>query len=183
MKEPKTLTFDEFADELLAESQPRAMIILASSQVDYLLRDVLARYLLPKSAKSKDPDELLDGDVPLATFSARIKVTRRLGLIDADFYDLLNKLRVIRNSAAHWRVFGVNDAPLRESIKDLRSRVEGRTSLTLILGKYFDGNEVEELDPLNALRAVLLTLCALTASVESAAEEFAVSKRRQVKLD
>lgn len=183
LKEPTILTFDEFADELLSETQPRALMILASSQVDYLLRAALEKYFLPKSASPKNPDELFDGDVPLSTFSSRISITRRLGLIDPTFYDLLNKLRGIRNNAAHWRVFGVNDAPLKDLVKDLRSRVENRTSMGLILGKYFGGQTIAQLNSSDSLKAVLLTICALTASIEDAAEEFAITKRKQVKLD
>lgn len=183
MKEPSSLTFDEFADELLAETQPRALIILASSQIDFTLRGVIEAYLLPKSTKAKDPDELLDGDVPLGTFSSRIKIVRRLGLIDENFYELLNKLRGIRNSAAHWRVFGVADAPLKDAIKEIRAKVEKRTSFQLVLEKFFQKQKIEELDGVDALKAVLLTISALAASIENAAKEFSVVKRKQVKLD
>ena len=37
-KEPKELTFDEFADELLKEKQPRALVILAAAKIDTQLR-------------------------------------------------------------------------------------------------------------------------------------------------
>ena len=96
----KQLSFDEFADELMVESQPRALIILATSQIDFQLRNILEKYLWLKSAKEKNEDEMLDGDNPLGTFSSRIKIAKRLGLIDAELYSVLNKLRDIRNSAA-----------------------------------------------------------------------------------
>ena len=74
--------FDAFADDLLAERMPRPLIIVGTSKVDLLLFGILDAYLLPKRAKPKHKDELLEGDRPLATFSARIKMCYRLGLID-----------------------------------------------------------------------------------------------------
>lgn len=183
LKEKKSITFDEFADELIAEIQPRALIILAASQVDFLLRGVLEKYFLPKSAKANDPDELLDGDVPLGAFSARIKMAKRTGLIDKEFYELLNQFKSIRNGAAHWRVFRVSDSPLKDSIRELQKKVETRTSYKLVVDKYFEPSKDGKLNGIESLKAVLLTICALTASVESAAEKFSVSKGKQIKLD
>jgi len=100
-KEPKTLTFDEFADELLAERQPRALVILASAQIDTQLRRVIEGFLWQKPGKAKEADELFDGEGPLSTFSSRIKIALRLGIIDARLADALNKLRDVRNQAAH----------------------------------------------------------------------------------
>src|SRR5437773_1203134 len=101
-KEPKTLTFDEFADELMQEPQPRALVILASAQIDYQVRGLLDDFLWPKAAKPKEADELLDGDNPLSSFSSRIKMCHRLGLMDDGLANALHKLRAVRNQAAHW---------------------------------------------------------------------------------
>lgn len=179
-KQPKILTFDEFADELLVEHQPRALIILASSQIDFQLRNILEQYLWPKSAKAKDGDELLDGDSPLATFSSRIKLAKRLGLIDAPLSDTLNKLRGIRNNAAHWIVFGVGNSPLREDVKDLLARVIDRASYKLTLKKYFDGAELTDIE---SLKAVLLTICVLVASVESVVGKLSLRNNKEITLD
>src|SRR5262245_52021169 len=112
-KEPRTLTFDEFADELMQERQPRALVILASAQIDYQIRSLLEEFLWPKASKPSAPDELFDGDNPLSSFSSRIKMCRRLGLLDDRLAGALHNLREIRNQAAHWISFGVADAPLK----------------------------------------------------------------------
>ncbi len=78
--------FDAFAEDLLSERSPRLLVIVGASKVDNLLLGILAAYLLPKRAKAKDQDELLEGDRPLATLSARIKICYRLGLIDESLY-------------------------------------------------------------------------------------------------
>src|SRR6266496_3387893 len=136
-KEPKALDFDEFADELLREKQARALVILASAKIDTQLRSMIETFLLPKRAKLKDSDELLDADNPLATFSARIKMCYRLGLLNEELADALNRLRDIRNQAAHWISFGVAEVPLRDQCKHLRSLLHGRRSYQLTTERFF----------------------------------------------
>jgi hypothetical protein len=160
--EPTPLSFDEFADELMEEQQPRAAVILAASKIDNLLRQTLASYLHPKTAKAKDPDELLDGDNPLSTFSSRIKMCSRLGIIDPDLGREFDRLRQIRNQAAHWVSFSVRESPIREQFQNLRAGVIGRKSYELSVSKFLQEPPVADLAQ---LKAVLLTLCVLAASV------------------
>src|SRR5205085_10598025 len=56
------------------------------------------RVLRPNTSKS---DELLEGDSPLSTLSARINVCYRMGLIDAEFTRCLHLIRKTRNIFAH----------------------------------------------------------------------------------
>ncbi len=161
-KEPKALDFDEFADELLREKQARALVILASAKIDTQLRSVLETFLLPKASKKKEQDELLDGDNPLSTFSSRIKICRRLGLIDDGFAAALDKLRDIRNQAAHWISFGVSEIPVRDQCKHFRSLVEKRRSYNLTIERFFFEIDVGEFE---ALQAALLTLSVLVESI------------------
>jgi hypothetical protein len=163
-KESKSLTFDEFADELLEERQPRALIILASAQIDTQLRQLLEAFLWPKRNKAKDPDELLDGESPLSTFSSRIKIAARLGIIDIPLANTLDGLRGMRNQAAHWISFGVADSPLREQLKHLHSLVVQRRSYRLTVSKFFPGGPSDDME---SLQAVLLTLCALLGSIQT----------------
>jgi hypothetical protein len=172
-KEPKALAFDEFADELLVEKQPRALVILACAKIDTQLRKLIETVLLPKAAKTKEPDELLDGDSPLSTFSSRIKMCRRLGLLDVDLLGALDKLRDIRNQAAHWISFGVSDAPLRDQVRNLRSLVESRRSYSLTVSRFLIETELTEFE---SLQAVLLTLCVLIESVQCAADGKSLSR-------
>jgi hypothetical protein len=167
-KEPKSLTFDQFADELLAERQPRALVILASAQIDTQLRTVIEGFLWPKSGKPKAPDELFDGDSPLSTFSSRIKVALRLGIIDERLADALDKLRDVRNQAAHWISFGVAESPLRDQLKYLQSLIAGRRSYQLTVSKFFSGASLNDLE---SLQAVLLTMSVLLGSIQTTMPE------------
>jgi hypothetical protein len=97
---PPTLAdveFGRFAREFAKESD-RAAVILAAAKLDFTLLQLLQRLLLPSPTGS---DELLDGDGPLSTFSSRINLAHRLGLISAQFSRSLHLVRRIRNSFAH----------------------------------------------------------------------------------
>lgn len=86
-----------FIAEFKGESE-RAAVILGAAKLDALLYQLLAKVLLPSVGNQ---DELLDGDSPLSSFSARINLSFRLGLIDAKFARALHLIRKIRNSFAH----------------------------------------------------------------------------------
>ena len=151
--------FDAFAEDLLAERSARPLIIVGASRIDYLLSEMLRGFLLPKFTKGKNQDELLEGDhSPLGTFSARIKMCRRLGLIDETLYRVLDKLRTIRNSSAHSILFEVAKSPVREHFCEFRRGITGRRSYQLTKANYFDsGNFL----PIEELQCLLLTLCVL----------------------
>ncbi len=89
--------FSAFMDEFVAESD-RAAVVLGAAKIDALLCSVLDRHFI---AHPGSEDDLLEGDSPLATFSARIKICQRLGLVDSNFAKLLHLLRRLRNAFAH----------------------------------------------------------------------------------
>lgn len=154
--------FDTFAEDLLEERTARPMIIVGASKVDNLLFEILNRHLLPKRAKVNDHDELLEGDRPLATFSARIKICYRLGLIDESLYLALEKLRALRNPSAHSIAFDIAKPPTREHIAELRKNVANRNSFQLTKERYF---EHESLSKIEDLQCMLLTLCVLLEAI------------------
>src|SRR5262245_27801476 len=152
------LLFDNFAEDLVAERTERPLIIVGASKVDNLLFEILNLYLIPKLSKNNDPDELLEGDRPLATFSARIKMCYRLGLIDNTLYFALEKLRALRNPSAHSIGFDITKSPMREHLAELRKCTINRDSFRLTKERYFD---TVELSKIEELQCVLLTLCVL----------------------
>lgn len=89
--------FPDFIGEFIKESD-RAAVILGAAKIDSLLGHILDKYLLPSTSSN---DDLLEGDSPLASFSARIKICHRLGLIDDHCAKLLNVFRRLRNGFAH----------------------------------------------------------------------------------
>lgn len=89
--------FMRFVKEYNEESD-RAAVILAASKLDELLYQLLSASLMPSSSSR---DELLDNDRPLGTFSSRIAISYRLGLIDEGLTRALHLVRRIRNAFAH----------------------------------------------------------------------------------
>ncbi len=89
--------FLSFYAELKDESD-RAAVILGAAKIDVQLFHLLRKVLLPTTGKD---DELFEGESPLSSFSAKIHLTYRLGLIDAQFVHALNLIRKIRNAFAH----------------------------------------------------------------------------------
>jgi hypothetical protein len=91
------VAYESFLADFAKESD-RAAVVLGAAKLDLQLYQILQKVLLPNPGSS---DELLDGDAPLSTFSARINLCYRLGLIDRSLTRALHLIRRIRNSFAH----------------------------------------------------------------------------------
>lgn len=156
------IQYDDFADDLLAERTPRTLIIVGASRIDTLLSDTLTNYLLPKRTKAKDNDELLEGDRPIATFSARIKLCYRLGIIDDTLCATLEILRGLRNLCAHSVTFDAAKSPAREYIRDIHAKVSPRSSFKLVKDRYYGRSDLSKSEE---FKCVLLTLCAILEAV------------------
>ena len=162
MSSKKHKVFDDFAEDLLIERSARPLLIIGAAKVDDLLFLILERYLVAKIANSKDSDELLEGDRPLSTFSSRIKITYRLGLIDKSLYYVLDQLRKLRNIGAHSLSFNTTRSPIREHIGELRKHLTNRDSYKLTKQCYFGDAELTVIEELQCL---LLVVCVLLEAV------------------
>lgn len=89
----------ESFDNEIKNTTDRSCIIVAAAYLDDLLRLLLEAFLV-KGGKVKDSD-LYDGNGPLSTFSSRIKLSYKLGLISEYECVEIEKVRKIRNSFAH----------------------------------------------------------------------------------
>ena len=87
----------EFMEEFKEESD-RAAVILGAAKLDLLLYQILIKILVPNVGSN---DELFDGESPLSTFSAKIHLCYRMGLIDSALTRSLHLIRKIRNNFAH----------------------------------------------------------------------------------
>lgn len=155
--------FDDFAEDLLAERSARPLIIVGASKIEQLLFQMLDTFLLPKRVKPKQQDELLQGDTPLGTFSARIKICYRLGLIDETLCMTLELLRKIRNLCAHEVSFEHAKSPVREHLADFKDKVGGRSSYQLTRSRYFDN---ADLNGIEELQCLLLTICVVLEAIQ-----------------
>jgi hypothetical protein len=104
---------------LLGESS-RGQILILAAHIDCLLESLIACFLKPP--RIKDDDELFRPMAPLDSFSARISMAFRLGLISAEDAAAFDILRKVRNDCAH---AVVSFSPFAEpSLSRLRRFVE-----------------------------------------------------------
>jgi hypothetical protein len=88
----------EFAFKLTNESERGAILIGATKVEEYLIK--LIEIILPITQKVYR-NRLLKYPGPLSSFSGKIELLYAFRIIDKKVYDSLNRLREIRNQAAH----------------------------------------------------------------------------------
>lgn len=139
----------------MKEENDRAVVIMGAANVDSLLKSLLERSMLPRL--NRKSDELLDGDSPLSSFSAKIKTCYRIALIDREFAQALHTLRKIRNDFAH-RIKGcdLNSPPHSDQVDHLINYFKDSPILQT-LRPFFPGDQSNSRD----FRIVLSFICAL----------------------
>lgn len=165
-----TRQFDELIDDIIDEPNDRSLIILCSSIIDEQLYSILATFLTKPDKKNED--DLLKGDNPLSTFSSRIKIIYRLGIIDKIFRDILDQIRKVRNECAHSVSINTNKAPLKDHLNNIKSKVINRKSYELCVTRYFEGSISKK----NELKALFTTICIILKAINDSINE--VSKNQ-----
>ncbi len=89
--------FKAFFVEFSKESE-RAMVVLTASRIENLLQQILGKFLIPNTSRT---DDFFENQGPGSTFSNRISILYRVGVLDAEFTNTLHRIRRIRNSFAH----------------------------------------------------------------------------------
>jgi hypothetical protein len=93
----------DYGNKILKEffgQSDRSAAVLIGAEIDIQLERILSHFLLPPLKKSSP---LLQHDGPLGSFSTRIEMIYRLGLIPEDWHHDLHVIRKIRNEFAHGR--------------------------------------------------------------------------------
>src|SRR5438046_1098059 len=90
---------NEWARDLLRESgSNRALVLMGGTRLDFELEETIKAKL---AWNPEGQDNLFDPDRPLGTFSAKINLAHRLGVIDGEFHSAVQIVRRIRNDFAH----------------------------------------------------------------------------------
>lgn len=92
-----TNKFAKLRREMIKESD-RGLALYATAHIDNELESVLRKKLI---GSEQHLNEIFSFNGPVGTFSAKIKLTYSLGLIDKVIMDDINTLRKIRNEFAH----------------------------------------------------------------------------------
>ena len=97
------------------QGSDRSCAIVVAAILEERLKKLLSARFLPNASKH---DPLFDGpNAPLGSFSAKIDMAFRIGLISHKFTRDLHLIRIIRNAFAH------NFSPLSFDSADIQSRV------------------------------------------------------------
>ena len=87
-----------FIEDVIKGENDRTAIIVATAMIDMQLEDLLKSFLQPK--RNQD-DELFAHEGSLSTFSSKISLAFRLGILDPDLCAVLDGVRKVRNDFAH----------------------------------------------------------------------------------
>lgn len=136
---------DMFIAEFSKESD-RGAVIVAASIFDATLESLLKQYFVASPGAA---DDLFDGaNAPLATFSSKVAMAFRLGLISGKFCRNLHLIRRIRNEFAH----NIHGGSFDDTA--IKSRV-----LELYKGqRYNDSNKIRKRFP-DGVRGDFLSVC------------------------
>ena len=110
----KTEDIATFLQGLFQESE-RSAVVLGAARLDVALEQLLKVSMQHHPGGS---DNLFDPDRPLGSFSAKISLAYRLGIIDSRIEHALQMIRRIRNDFAH----SIESASLSESRHSNRLR-------------------------------------------------------------
>lgn len=157
-----TLDFDSFVEDFLGEKIPRPLIIVGASKIDDLLYLILSKHFI--APPHNNNDQVLKGDSPLSTFSSRIKICYRLGIIDKELLSVLHQIRKIRNLCAHQIVFEVNKSPVKDHVKELKNAITKRISFSLTKQRYFENNLTNSIQELHC---IFVTICVILEAINS----------------
>lgn len=155
--------FCEFVNEFKEESD-RAAVVLGASKLDQMLGLVLERFLLPCPNMT---DQLFANNGPLGTFSAKIDVCHRLGLIDSEFCKAIHLVRRIRNSFAH-EVYGasLNNGSHKDRIKSLYAPIKNVSAVSWLRKEFFDDVDDSRADFCTALGLMVARLDGLVEKLK-----------------
>lgn len=165
--------FDELVDEILDERNDRSLIILCSSIIDEQLYSILHAYL----KKPKKDDDLLKGDNPLSTFSSRIKMMYRIGLIDNSFREILDNIRKIRNLSAHSVELNISKSPIRDHINTLKKSIIDKPTYELTKKRFFENN----INNSNELKSLFVTICVILEAIDNSIIEI-IGNEKTIKI-
>lgn len=163
--------FDELIDEIIDETNDRSLIILCASIIDEQLFSILNTFFI--NPPKKNDDDLLKGDNPLSTFSSRIKMLYRIGIIDRSFRDILDNVRKIRNLSAHSVQLNFKKSPIKDHISTLKTSIKGRDTYDLTIKRYFEN----EINSSNEVRALFVTISVILQAINETIIEIDVNPK------
>lgn len=170
---PQTMTtrqFDELIDEIIDDVNDRSLIILCASIIDEQLFNILSTFFINPP---KNDDDLLKGDNPLSTFSSRIKMLYRIGIIDSSLRDVLDNVRKIRNLSAHSIQLNFKKSPIKDHISTLKVSIKGRETYNLTKKRYFEN----DINSSNEVKSLFVTICVILQAINETIIKISINQK------
>lgn len=166
------VNFEAFVNEFKNESD-RAAVVLGASKLDQLLGMLLERFLLPCT---NGTDSLFANNGPLGTFSSKIDICFRLGLINAEFSKSIHLVRRIRNSFAH-EVYGakLSEGSHKDRVRSLAAPFKDHGWYTFFRYKYFENVDEDRAVFSSVLGIMIVRLDAAVYGVKPVSDKEAFS--------
>jgi len=131
--------------EAFSKESIRVMIIIMAAEIDRLLLESIKAFIKPERKKNDD-EKLFGGFGPLNSFSTRIEMAYRLGLISTEDADGLDQLRKLRNHCAHTiKEFSLDAEPFKSLFRHFMDCTINRDDLGLCLSGVICPKTDEEL--------------------------------------
>jgi hypothetical protein len=147
LAESKKTVFEELMPFLVAMGSEgeRSAVVLGAERINVAVEALLKTFLLPSQNRT---DNLFSTDGALATFSRKIEMAYRLGLLDSDFKQALGLVRKLRNDFAHaTRVETLEEPTHADKVKALEQLIsagnqrESLAELKLVFKKAVGARE------------------------------------------
>lgn len=111
----------------LYRESDRGCVLLLAADIENVLEKIFEAWFKGVGTLSKKiQKDVFDFTGPLGTFSAKITLSRALGIIESKLYSDLQKIRKIRNHAAHSNDdFSLSDPEMKEIVSSMNNQHRG----------------------------------------------------------
>ena len=124
----------KFSAISLDESE-RGLILISTSNLDFKLEKILKLFLVP--SRTAD-DRLFHHLGALGSFSNKIEMVHRLGIIDNAFSDAIDALRKSRNRMAHELDESLEQSPHVDHLDISMKQIQKSELLSKMVSVYYD---------------------------------------------
>jgi len=105
----------------LEEGNDRSLIIVGCALLEDSLEELIKLHLVEVE---KNQEKLFSSNNPLCTFSSKIEIAFRLGIIDKTVKNIFSLLRKIRNDCAHnSEIINLNSSPFKDRVNLIRNHL------------------------------------------------------------
>ena len=120
--------------QMAMDESERGLILIVTSDIDAKLEKILKAYLKPSRVSD---DNIFKHQGALGSFSNRIEMAHRLGIIDSSFANSIDSLRKSRNRMAHELDETLDESPHKDHLNNSIEQVKKSKTLSAFVEVYY----------------------------------------------